>query len=65
MKFCKDIDKPEDMFGGAMLDPTSTLVVSATGMEPANKSNFFGTSTRGLNVMDTEINISNDPNDIE
>lgn len=76
IKFCHDVDKPEDMFKdlGIVMDTvkkddlSDTLPKSILGR--ATKSNFFADTTKGINVLENRfskptINLANDPNDVE
>jgi len=76
VKFCHDVDKPEDMLAelGLKLDTHKEDDVSAkvsnTVLGRATMSNFFGDTTKGINVMENRfskptINISNNPRDVE
>lgn len=74
VKFCQDVDKPEDMLKQLGLDsePTKKVgfdVPDAT-VSGGTKSNFFGSTTKGINVLENRfskptINLANDPNDVE
>jgi Ca2+-binding EF-hand superfamily protein len=75
VKFCHDVDRPEDMLEQLgltddhkkkveIISPTDSIISKAT------KSNFFGDTTKGINVLENRfskptINLSNDPNDVE
>ena len=71
VKFCRDVDRPEDMFPGQQLpssDSAPAAPVSVGGR--ATKSNFFNSSTKGLEVLENRfsqptINLANDPTDVE
>lgn len=52
VKFCKDVDKPEDMFEGQQL--ANQPADLAPGSRKT-KSNFFGSSTMGMNIMDNRF----------
>jgi Ca2+-binding EF-hand superfamily protein len=78
VKFCHDVDRPEDMLEQLGLDYEKHSSGGAVKEEKAipeatlsrTKSNFFAESTKGINVLENRfskptINLSNDPNDIE
>ncbi len=77
VKFCHDVDKPEDMFepfqAHLKTDSFKNNTVelgSSTVIGRATKSNFFADTTKGINVLENRfskptINIANDPNDCE
>ena len=75
VKFCHDVDKPEDMFAdlGIKIDTIKDKQVelgSSSVLGRATKSNFFADTTKGINVLENRfskptINLSNDPNDVE
>ena len=67
VKFCHDVDKPEDMFEGQQLPH---VPYEEEKPKAATKSNFFNSSTKGLNILENRfskptVNLANDPNDIE
>lgn len=74
VKFCKDVDKPEDMIEQLGLEST-VKKVEIVEPEPVKektltKSNFFTESTKGINVLENRfskptINLANDPSDVE
>lgn len=70
VKFCHDVDKPEDMFPGFFNKEAKKVDSAPVGVTRATKSNFFPNSTKGLNVLQSRfseppINIDNDPTDVE
>ena len=75
VKFCHDVDKPEDMLADLGIKPDTakndTLELGSSSVfGTATKSNFFGESTKGLNVLENRfskptINLANDPRDCE
>lgn len=70
VKFCHDVDKPEDMFPGFFNSNAKKADQVPVGVTRATKSNFFPNSTKGLNVLQSRfseppINIDNDPSDVE
>uniref|UniRef100_A0A7S3KPW0 EF-hand domain-containing protein n=1 Tax=Euplotes crassus TaxID=5936 RepID=A0A7S3KPW0_EUPCR len=75
VKFCHDVDKPEDMFAdlGIKIDKYEEQPIelgSSSVLGRATKSNFFADTTKGINVLENRfskptINLANDPNDCE
>lgn len=70
VKFCQDVDRPEDMFPSLNFGEPDNAPAVFAGTVAQNKSNFFPGSTKGLSVLQNRfqqpsVNISNDPNDIE
>jgi Ca2+-binding EF-hand superfamily protein len=76
VKFCHDVDKPEDIFADLGIDleankkDTLSGVISNSVLGRATKSNFFCDTTKGINVLDNRfskatINIANNPRDVE
>jgi Ca2+-binding EF-hand superfamily protein len=74
VKFCKDVDKPEDMSSTVGMPQTGTKTVKdaigSSVLARATKSNFFADTTKGINVLENRfskptINLANDPNDVE
>lgn len=76
VKFCHDVDRPEDMFTHMGLAPLTTVkkeepqTQTLTEFCKGTKSNFFAEATKGINVLENRfskptINLSNDPNDVE
>ena len=69
VKFCQDIDRAEDIFAYMKQGSDERKVQVFIGHRD-NKSNYFGNSTKDINVMESRfsqptVNISNDPNDVE
>ena len=76
IKFCQDVDRPEDMLEQLGLDFDKKASIKNAELESqkenlnVTKSNFFAETTKGINVLHNRfskptINLSNDPNDIE
>ena len=76
IKFCHDVDKPEDMLEQLGISTESKkkveiiAPVGASDITKTTKSNFFADSTKGLHVLENRfskptINLANDPNDVE
>lgn len=71
VKFCHDVDRPEDMFPNFHNPHTQKQdQVPVGSMARQTKSNFFPDSTKGIDVTknrfsEPTVNISNDPNDVE
>jgi len=75
VKFCHDVDKPEDMLAGLGIGSdatkkTSVELSSTSVLGRATKSNFFADTTKGINVLENRfsqptINLSNNPRDCE
>ncbi len=69
VRFCQDVDKPEDMFPGYMAkNPPPPLTIKDRQAPP--RSTFFADSTQQINVLENrfmqpKVNIANDPHDIE
>jgi len=66
--FCKDVDKPEDMFP-EYRPKREQLAPQAPESHKKPHNTFYNDSTKGVNVMESRfskkaINISNDPSDI-
>ena len=69
-KFCKDVDRPEDMFPQYVPKKPQPPVVNKVGVIPKQVSTFFRETTEGVDVinnrfMQAHIDISNDPSDVE
>lgn len=75
VSFCHDVDKPQDMFAelGITMDtfkPSTSDKISGSVIGKAMKSNFFESTTKGINVLENRfskptINLANDPRDVE
>jgi len=71
VKFCHDVDKPEDMFPGFFNKGSSHQdAAPLANVGRVTKSNFFAQSTKGVDVLQSRfsepvINIDNDPSDVE
>ena len=68
--FCKDVDRPEDMFPQYMAKRPQKDNNVILGIRPKQKSTFFRDPTDDINVvenrfMQPHVDISNDPNDVE
>lgn len=69
-KFCKDVDRPEDMFPGYTAKRPKATPVDLLGISPPQISSFFKESTANLDVLNNRftqprVEISNDPSDVE
>lgn len=65
--FCKDVDRPEDMFPG--YSPKNQVPL-LSNEEQKTGQGFFAGSTRDINVLESRfsqppVNIANDPTDVE
>lgn len=69
LKFCQDVDRPEDMFPGyTPKNPKVEIQIPSDNSKL--KSTFFNGTTKDLNVLENRfsqqvINIANDPTDVE
>ena len=68
--FCKDVDRPEDMFPAYQAKRPQAEKVSLIGVRPKQKSTFFKDDTAAVDVVNNRftqahIDISNDPSDVE
>ena len=69
-KFCRDVDRPEDMFPGYVPKKPQPEPVNTLGIAPKQVSTFFKEPTKEVNVvanrfMHQRVDISNDPLDVE
>lgn len=73
VKFCHDVDKPEDLLTSQGIKGETTKKVTfdaSSSISRITKSNFFADTTKGINVLENRfskptINLANDPNDVE
>ena len=70
VKFCADVDKPEDMFPSLNFGKKDEGPIVVAGTVPKTKSNFFPGSTKGISVLQNRfqhptVNLANDPSDVE
>ena len=68
--FCKDVDRPEDMFPVYMAKRPQGDQAVKLGVRPKQKSTFFKEPTENIDVtenrfMQAHVDISNDPSDVE
>lgn len=68
--FCKDVDRPEDMFPQYMAKKALAKPDGRVGVRPKQVSTFFRENTEVVDVINNRftqahINISNDPSDVE
>ena len=68
--FCKDVDRPEDMFPQYMAKRPQPEQFKKIGVRPKQVSTFFKADTADLDVinnrfMQDHVDISNDPSDVE
>lgn len=68
--FCKDVDRPEDMFPQYQAKRPQPEQFKKIGVRPKQVSTFFKQTTDGLDVinnrfMQDHVDISNDPSDVE
>ena len=68
--FCKDVDRPEDMFPAYQAKRPQPEQFKKIGIRPKQVSNFFKEQTDELDVinnrfMKDHVIISNDPGDVE
>ena len=68
--FCKDVDRPEDMFPQYQAKRPQPEQFKKIGVRPKQVSTFFKQPTEGLDVinnrfMQDHVDISNDPSDVE
>jgi Ca2+-binding EF-hand superfamily protein len=69
-KFCKDVDRPEDMFPAYMAKRPKAPPVDLLGVSPDQVSSFFKGTTHDIDVLNNRfsqprVEISNDPCDVE
>lgn len=69
-KFCKDVDRPEDMFPAYQAKKPKAPPVDMLGIAPTQVSSFFKGSTGDLDVINNRfsqprVEIFNDPSDVE
>ena len=68
--FCKDVDRPEDMFPAYQAKRPKPEAFKKIGVRPKQVSTFFREDTAQVDVinnrfMQAHIDISNDPSDVE
>ena len=71
--FCRDVDRPEDMFPGYTPKKEQEGNLNLTSQEVKTQTQtkgFFAGSTRDINVLENRfsqqaVNIANDPSDVE
>lgn len=68
--FCKDVDKPEDMFPGYTPKKPVPEPTISSSQDQKIVSTFYNESTKFINVMANRfsqkaVNIANDPSDVE
>jgi len=68
--FCKDVDRPEDMFPAYQAKRPTGPNYKKIGVRPKQVSTFFRESTDVVDVINNRftqahIDISNDPSDVE
>ena len=69
--FCKDVDRPEDMFPDYAPKQRSEYAIEQDVQPKLSTTNgFFAGSTRDINVLENRfsqpaVNIANDPSDVE
>ena len=69
-QFCKDLDKPQDIFPGYTPKRAVPPPVYTRGVPPTQVSSFYNEKTNNVDVIanryqQPRIDISNDPNDVE
>lgn len=68
--FCKDVDRPEDMFPQYRAKRGEVDMTKRVGVRPKQVSTFFKGDTANMDVisnrfMQAHVDISNDPSDVE
>ena len=68
--FCKDVDRPEDMFPQYQAKRPTETAYKKIGVRPKQVSTFYREDTAGVDVVSNRftqahIDISNDPSDVE
>ena len=68
--FCKDVDRPEDMFPAYQAKRATNEKPFVIGVRPKQVSTFFREATDSVDVINNRftqahIDISNDPSDVE
>ena len=68
--FCKDVDRPEDMFPQYTAKKPTTQAFKKIGVRPKQVSTFFQEPTHDIDVINNRftqahVDISNDPTDVE
>ena len=68
--FCRDVDRPEDMFPAYQAKRGEVSNIKKIGVRPKQVSTFFKGDTAEVDVIgarfsQAHINISNDPSDVE
>jgi Ca2+-binding EF-hand superfamily protein len=69
-QFCKDLDRPEDIFPGYTPKRSQPAPVWSRGVPPAQISSFYNEKTDNIDVLanrytQPRIEVSNDPTDVE
>ena len=69
-KFCKDVDRPEDMFPAYQAKRPKAAPIDMLGVAPTQISSFFKGQTNDLDVINNRfsqprVEIFNDPSDVE
>ena len=69
-QFCKDLDRPEDIFPGYTPKRAQPVPVWTRGVAPAQTTSFYNEKTDNIDVLanrytQPRIEVSNDPSDVE